>query len=232
MASRSAIEAEPRQRLERRERVRGLYVIVDPAALQGGPESPLRRDPLDVARRALEAGARMVQLLDKRDKGYILPLARDLAALCREHQGLFIVNDHVDIAILAEADGVHLGQHDLPLTEARCLLPAEMLVGVSTALVQEALAARDAGADYIAVGAMYPTGSKENTRPAGLDTLRAVRQRINDRPLVAIGGINETNVSAVRAAGADAVAVISAVAGAPDVRVAADRLVRLIEERR
>jgi thiamine-phosphate diphosphorylase len=141
---------------------------------------------------------------------------------------LFIVNDHVDIAVLAEADGVHLGQHDLPITEARRLLPAQMIVGVSNALLAEALAAREAGADYIAVGAMYNSTSKQNTRPAGLDTLRQVRARISDRPIVAIGGINEANIAPVVDAGADAVAVISAVSSAADPAAAARDLVARI----
>ncbi len=218
-----ARRAEPTVRLERRARVRGLYVIVDPEQTKG-------RDPFDIARWALEGGARVIQLRDKRDKGYVLPLAREMAALCRDHRALFIVNDHVDVAILAEADGVHLGQHDLPPAEARRLLPAEAIVGVSTALLEEALAAGEAGADYIAVGAMFATNSKERTRPAGLETLRRVRAAMSDRPLVAIGGISESNAASVRVAGADAIAVISAVAGAADVREAARRLAALLED--
>ena len=219
----TASSIDPALRVERRGRVRGLYVIVD-------PQNTLEREPLDIVRGALEGGASVIQLRDKRDKGYILPLAREIAALCQAHRALFIVNDHVDIAILAQADGVHLGQHDLPLAEARRLLPAETIVGVSTALLEEALEAQRAGADYIAIGAIYPTNSKEQTRPAGLETLRQVRAHISDRPLVAIGGINETNATAVRAAGAGAVAVISAVAGARDVRLAAQRLVSLLAQ--
>src|SRR3989337_2862949 len=137
--------------------------------------------------RRLEGCARVMQWRDKRDKGYVLPLAREMAELCRERGALFIVNDHVDVAILAEADGVHLGQHDLPPAEARRLLPAEATIGGSTALLGEALAARDEGADYIAVGAMFATNSKQRTRPAGLETLRRVRAAVSDRPLVAIG---------------------------------------------
>ena len=207
----------PALRAQRRAQVRGLYVIVDPEQTNG-------HDPIDIARWALEGGARVIQLRDKRDKGYVLPLAREMAELCRARGALFIVNDHVDVAILAEADGVHLGQHDLPPAEARRLLPAEAIIGVSTALLEEALAARDEGADYIAVGAMFATNSKQRTRPAGLETLRRVRAAVSDRPLVAIGGINESNAASVRTAGADAIAVISAVTGAADVQEAARRL--------
>jgi thiamine-phosphate diphosphorylase len=210
-------------RRERRARVRGVYLLV-------GPEESTGKDPLQVARAALEGGVRMVQLRDKRERGYVLPLARALRSLCAEFGALFIVNDHVDIAVLSDADGVHLGQKDLPPQEARRLLPADRIIGVSTALVEEALQAVEAGADYVAVGSIYPSPSKEDTRPAGLETLRQVRAKVA-LPLVAIGGITEENVEAVREAGADAVAVISAIVGAEDVRAAAQRLVARFEKR-
>ena len=208
-------------RQARRARVRGVYLLV-------GPEEATGKDPLQVARAALEGGVRMVQLRDKRERGLVLPLARALRSLCAEFGALFIVNDHVDVAVLSDADGVHLGQKDLPPQEARRLLPPDRIIGVSTALLDEALRAVEAGADYVAVGAIFPSPSKEDTRPAGLATLRQVRASIN-LPLVAIGGINEENIQDVREAGADAVAVISAIVGAEDVRAAAHRLVTLFQ---
>ncbi|MBI2846279.1 MAG: thiamine phosphate synthase, partial [Chloroflexi bacterium] len=132
--------------------------------------------------------------------------------------------DHVDLAIAADADGVHMGQKDLPIVEVRKLLPPDMIAGVSTALVPEALNAEASGADYIAVGSIFPTTSKETTRPAGLETLRKVKSAVSV-PVVAIGGINENNVLEVVKAGADAVAVISAVVGAEDVEGKARLLV-------
>ena len=206
-----------------RRRIFGLYVIVDPAATGG-------RDPLEVARAALEGGARLLQLRDKaRDKGEALPLARRLRELCRDHDALLIVNDHADLALAAEADGVHLGQQDLPLPEARRVLAPRQVAGRSNATLEEAMASWEQGADYVAVGAIYPTSTKERTRPAGLETLRRVRAQV-PAPLVAIGGINAGNVAPVVQAGADAVCVISAVALAPDPRAAARELVARIRE--
>jgi len=205
-------------RRQRRDRVKGLYVILDPAFCGGRPEA-------EVAEAALRGGATMVQWRDKsRDKGEMLPPLRQVQEVCAAHNALLIVNDHVDLALAIGADGVHVGQKDLPVALARRLLPHDRLVGCSTALVEEAVAAQAQGADYIAVGSIYPTTSKEATRPAGVDTLKRVRQAIS-LPLVAIGGIKPENVAQVMAAGADAVAVITAVVAAPDVEAAARHLI-------
>jgi thiamine-phosphate pyrophosphorylase len=192
-------------------------VIIDPAVAQG-------RDPLSVAEQALEGGARLIQLRDKgREKGLQLPLAEALARLCRERGALFIVNDHADLALAAGADGVHVGQKDLPVPVVRRLLPPGMIVGCSTNNVEEARRAQAQGADYVSVGRLFPTGSKADTRPATTDTLRAVRAAVSI-PVCAIGGINESNIDQVLAAGAEMAAVIAAVVAAPDVREAARRL--------
>ncbi|MBI3953026.1 MAG: thiamine phosphate synthase, partial [Chloroflexi bacterium] len=125
-----------------RGRIRGLYVLLDAQPRGGLP-------PLAVAHAALEGGARMLQLREKAlDKGQVLPLARELRALCDSFGALFFVNDHADLALACGAHGVHLGQKDLPVGEVRRLVPAGMLVGTSTNNVQEALAAQEAGADY------------------------------------------------------------------------------------
>ena len=198
-------------------RIHGLYVIIDPDACAG-------RDPAGVARLALEGGASMVQWRDKRrDKGEQLPQAQAIRELCAQHDALFVVNDHVDLALVVNADGVHLGQRDLPLAAARSLVPAEFIVGVSTNNVEEARRAQAGGASYVAVGSIFATGSKEVTRQADPERLREVKAAI-DRPVVAIGGIDASNVDLVLAAGADAVAVISAVCAANDVRAAAREL--------
>ncbi|MBI2908866.1 MAG: thiamine phosphate synthase [Chloroflexi bacterium] len=219
------IEQELTSRLLRRDRaarVRGLYVIIDPSFCRG-------RGELDVARAAIAGGASVVQLRDKqRSQGEILPLAVDLKALCQENNVLLIINDHPDLTLAAGADGVHLGQKDLPVAVARRILPIDALVGRSTALFEEALEAVREGADYIAVGSIFPTSSKEDTRPAGLETLRKVREAVT-APLVAIGGINRDNVAQVLEAGADAVAVISAAVCVDDVEAAARDLVSRIE---
>ena len=203
-------------REEQARKLRGLYVIIDPATTL--------RDPEEVAAAALRGGACAIQWRDKlRDKGDQLPVCQRLTELCARHDALFIVNDHADLARACGAHGLHLGQHDLPLAHARPLLAADQLVGRSNATVEEATATQGQGADYIAVGAIFPTDTKANTRPAGLETLRRVRT-LARVPIVAIGGIDEANAGDVIAAGADAVAVISAVAGASDPEAAATRL--------
>jgi len=200
-----------------REKLRGLYVIVDPEVTAG-------RDAVEVARQALWGGARLVQLRDKgRPKGLQLPVAEALLRLCRERGALFMVNDHVDLALAVSADGVHVGQKDLPVAVVRRLVPREMIVGCSTNNPEEARRAESDGADYVSVGRLFPTGSKEDTRPATLETLRAVKAAVSV-PVCAIGGIDESNIDEVLAAGADMAAVIAAVTAAPDVRAAARRL--------
>ncbi|HEU4758395.1 MAG TPA: thiamine phosphate synthase [Dehalococcoidia bacterium] len=198
--------------------MRGLYVIIDPEVAPG------HRDEADVARQALEGGARLLQLRDKRrEKGLQLPVAEALQRLCAEHGALFIVNDHVDLALAVGADGVHVGQKDLPVRVVRRLVPREMIVGCSTNNAEEARRAEADGADYVSVGRLFPTGSKEDTRPATLETLRAVKAAVSV-PVCAIGGINESNMDEVLAVGAEMVAVIASVIAAPDVREAARRL--------
>lgn len=130
------------------------------------------------------------------------------------------MNDHVDLALAAGADGVHVGQTDLPVAAVRRLGGAEMLIGVSTNNPDEARQAEADGADYVSVGRLFETGSKEDTRPATTGTLRAVRSAVSV-PVCAIGGINEANIDDVIAAGVDMVAVIGAVCAAADPREAA-----------
>ena len=198
-------------------RLNGLYLVLDAAALGG-------RDEVEVAAAAVRGGARIIQLRDKhRGKADVLAAARKLRSLCAEKGVLFVVNDHLDIALAVRADGLHLGQDDLPPAEARRILPLDMLIGCSTHSTAEAVRAQAAGADYVALGSIYPTTSKERYRLVGLETLRRTRSRVSV-PLVAIGGINDTNVREVIKAGADAVAVISAVLGADDVERAARKL--------
>jgi len=204
-------------RHDKTKRITGLYLILDAQALAGQNE-------VETARQAIQGGASIIQLRDKiRLKGELVPLAQELQKLCTESNVLFIVNDHLDVALASDADGLHLGQGDLPLPIARRLLPADRIVGSSTATLDEALKAQGQGADYVAVGSIYPTPSKPDTRLAGLDTLRQVREKVSV-PVVAIGRINEDNVAEVINAGADAVALISAVLGASDVREASRRL--------
>jgi thiamine-phosphate pyrophosphorylase len=194
--------------------VAGLYLIIDPDFCKG-------RDPVLVAEQALRGGASVIQWRDKRrDKGDQLAELQVLRRLCDRYVALLIVNDHVDLAIAAGAGGVHVGQHDLPIDAVRKMAPAGFVVGCSTNNPDEARVAQDAGADYIAVGRVFPSITKTNTRDASPETVRAVKTAVSI-PVVAIGGITADNVDQVIAAGADAAAVITAVCEAEDVEEAA-----------
>ena len=186
-----------------------LYVILDRAAARG-------RDLADILDAALGAGCRMIQLREKEwPTGRLLPLAERLRERCRAAGVTFIVNDRVDLALAVDADGVHLGQDDLPPRAARPLLRRGMMLGLSTHSVAQARAAAADGADYIAVGSMFPTATKSDFQLVGPELVRKLRGEIRV-PLIGIGGITPDNVGEVIGAGADGVAVISAVCGAPD----------------
>jgi len=208
-------------RREKREKIAGLYPILDRQFLAG-------RDELDVATDIIEAGARVIQLRDKQSsKRELLSVAQKLRELCTKASVLFIINDYLDLALAVDADGVHVGQKDLPLPVVRKELSIDRIVGCSVTTVSQALEAVRDGADYIAVGSIFSTATKKDATVVGLDRLREVRQRVSI-PVVAIGGINCANVGQVVSAGADAVAVISAVLGERDVREAARKLVTAI----
>jgi thiamine-phosphate pyrophosphorylase len=185
----------------------------------------------EVARLALAAGARMIQFRDKNlDSRSLFETACRLRTLTRSHGGLLIVNDRVDIAVAAEADGVHLGEDDLPLREARRILRPGMILGASAGTVEAAIAAERIGVDYLGVGAIHEArGSKPDAgEPMGVALLRAVRRSTN-LPILAIGGIDAGNAGQAIRAGADGVAVISAVAGAEDVESATRGLLEAID---
>jgi len=177
-----------------------FYAMVDPA---GGHE------PAALARILLDAGARAMQLrLKDASSRDLLAAAREIAAICRERDAMLIVDDRADIAILAGAAGVHLGQEDLPLEAARRLVGCDMIVGISTHSVEQAVAAERGGADYIGFGPLYAGGLRNNAAGKGLAMLREVRAAVRI-PIVAIGGITEATMPAALAAGADACAIIT-----------------------
>ncbi len=187
----------------------GVYVIVDPGHTNG-------RSTVDVARAALSGGAVAIQLRRKGGPGKeVLEEARRIGEMCAETGALFIVNDYADVARIVDADGLHLGQGDLPLAAARQVLAPHQIVGTSNALLQEALDSEAESADYIAVGSIFPTTTKSDTRPAGLETLAEVKKSVGV-PVVAIGGINHDNAGRVVDAGADAICVATAVTTADD----------------
>jgi thiamine-phosphate pyrophosphorylase len=206
-------------------RLSGLYVIIDTAALGG-------RRHVEVAAQAIRGGAKVIQLRDKEhSRKEMLSIAQELRELCTGRNVLFIMNDYLDLSLAVEADGLHVGQDDLPARVARRWLPLDKILGCSVRTVEEATAARSDGADYIAVGSMYPTSSKESAEVVGPERLRQIRDAV-PLPLVAIGGINKDNVGEVMAAGADAVAVINAVIGSENVEEATRDMVNRIEGER
>ena len=185
-----------------------FYAMIDPA---GGHE------PVLLAETMLDAGARIMQLRLKDAPGRdFLAAARAIADMCRKRGATLIVNDRVDIAILANAHGVHLGQTDLPLDAARRIIGNDKMIGISTHNVEQARAAEGGGANYIGFGPMYPGGLRNNAAGKGLDELRSIRAALKI-PIVAIGGISEARVVETLAAGADAVAIITDVVNAPDI---------------
>ena len=208
-------------------KIDGLYVIVGPDATRGRPV-------VEVGEAALRGGAGVLQLRDKTgDRGDVLPTAVRLREMCHDHGALFFVNDDIALGFASDADGVHLGQSDLPVDVARRILAPGKLIGRSNNSDAEVEESVSMGVDYVAVGAVFPTTTVgKGTRAAiGLDGIRRARE-MTSLPLVAIGGINESNVADVVEAGADCVAVISAVTMADDPEAAARRLVDAIETAR
>jgi thiamine-phosphate pyrophosphorylase len=209
-------------RRDKVQRITGLYVILNREFLAG-------RDELDVASQIIEGGARVIQFRDKsRFYGHkereLLSVAQKLKELCSQAGVLFIINDYLDLAMAVGADGLHIGPEDLPLPVVRRELPLDKIVGCSVTTPSQARKAQNEGADYIAVGSMFPTTTKRTATVVGVDILKEVRRTVST-PLVAVGGINQNNVCEVVAAGADAIAVISAVLGEEDVKNAVQKLI-------
>jgi thiamine-phosphate pyrophosphorylase len=199
-----------------------VYALIDPQVSGGRAMSDLAV--------SIAGGATLMQLRDKHGSTRsMVEEAREIqAALASSHVPL-LINDRVDVALAAEADGVHIGQDDMAAADARLLLGRTAIIGLSIKTVAQAQAAPLEHLDYIAIGGVYATTSKDNTStPIGLDGLRtiavAVRARAPAMPICAIAGINESNAAGVIAAGADGVAVISALSLAADPAMAAKNL--------
>jgi len=222
----SGLEDQLGATLRRRQahRIRGLYVIIDPQVTNG-------RDPMDIARGAVQGGAKMLQLRDKlRDKGEILPLAVELQKLCQANDVLLIINDHVDLAATIGPDlvGVHVGQTDLPVANARRVLAPQQVLGRSNREIPLLIESQEMGADHVAFGAIYPTSTKPGGKgPQGPERVKEARA-VTQVPLVCIGGINADNVAPVVEAGADAICVTAAIGLAAEPEAAAIRLVEAI----
>jgi len=203
-----------------------LYVITDAKLSRG-------RSHLEVAQVAIEGGASIIQFREKEmTTRELVETAWRLKELTKEKGVPFIVNDRLDVALAVEADGVHVGQEDMPATLARKLIGPDKILGVSASTVEEALQAEKEGADYVSASPVFTTPTKPDAPPpTGLEGLRAIVKAIN-LPVIAIGGINEENVREVIEAGAHGVAVISAVVSAPDIAAAARRLRETVEAAR
>jgi thiamine-phosphate pyrophosphorylase len=208
--------------LERRDLL--LYLCTDRALALGRPLA-------EAVEAAIAGGVTMVQLREKHaSTGEFYRIALEVQAVTRRRHIPLVINDRLDIALAVGAEGVHLGQTDLPLTAARRLAGKAMFIGLSASTVEEALAAEQDGADYLGVGAVYPTGTKADTGEAiGLEGLAAVRAAVKI-PVVGIGGVNAGNAAAVAATGAAGIAVISGILSQPDIEAAARKL-RLILDR-
>lgn len=178
----------------------------------------------DQVSNACAGGADIIQLRDKKlSTRDLLRLSRELQAICDRTGALFVLNDRVDVAIVADVDGVHVGQEDLPVRQARALLGHRKLIGCSTHSTAQALAAVGDGADYISCGPIFATPTKPDYAPVGLDLIKEYKRLVRV-PVVAIGGIELDNVDRAVAAGADRVAVVRAVGESPDPAAAARAL--------
>lgn len=178
----------------------------------------------------LRGGATMVQLREKHLSGDALEAeAREIQALCRRYGVPFLLNDDVDLAARIQADGVHVGQDDLEAGQARARLGPDKILGVSAHTVEQALRAQAAGADYLGVGAVFPTGTKGDAGAVSFDTLRAICAAV-DIPVAAIGGIGPNNVKQLAGSGIQGAAVVSALYAQPDPEQAARTLRALLAE--
>jgi thiamine-phosphate pyrophosphorylase len=177
---------------------------------------------------ALDAGVRFFQYRAKKGpKRLIWETAQLLAQTAQRTEALFIVNDYTDIAMAVDADGVHLGQDDLPIEETRKLFGDDKIIGISTHSIEQAVAAEQAGATYIAFGPIFPTTTKVAGVVQGIANLKIIRQKVTI-PIFAIGGINRSNAAEAMHSGANGIAVISAILSAADLQLAAREIIQIL----
>jgi thiamine-phosphate pyrophosphorylase len=193
-----------------------LYLVTDREVLK-------ERDLCLSIEQAIQGGVTLVQLREKDVSSLeFYRIALEVKNITDKYNVPLIINDRLDIAMAVDAAGVHVGQSDLTCEVARKILGDKKIVGVSTATVDEAIAAEKDGADYIGVGAMYSTQTKTDTRPVTIETLAKIKQSINI-PVVAIGGINENNFIPLKDTGIDGLAIVSAILGKENIKEAAER---------
>ncbi len=196
--------------------IHGIYVVIDLRLIRG--------DVCEITRDIIEGGASIIQLRGKEvSTKELLWTGTEMTALC-EGKVPFIINDRVDISLALSSDGVHLGQDDMPVSIARNILGSGKMIGLSVHSVEEAIKVGEGSPDYLGVGSIYPTTTKADVSPVGVKLIREIKMEV-DMPVVAIGGIGEDNIGEVIEAGADAVAVCSAVLSSGNVRAATEKLV-------
>ena len=179
---------------------------------------------------SLKGGATMIQLREKHlDHEHFLKEAKEIKELCRKYQVPFLINDDVDLAVEVDADGVHVGQHDMEAGEVRKKIGPNHILGVSAQTVEQALLAQQAGADYLGVGAVFPTGTKDDADAVSIQTLGEICHAVSI-PVVAIGGIGQHNVMQLAGSGICGIAVVSAIYAQPDIQNAASTLHTLAKE--
>lgn len=195
-----------------------LYVVTDRTWLKPG------QNLAEVCGEVLKSGGTFLQIREKDlDVETFEKEARELKAVCGKYRVPFVVNDSVEIALAVDADGVHVGQSDIQGRDIRKLLGPDKILGISAGSVEEAKAAQDAGADYIGVGAVFHTGTKQDARDLPMETLKAITTAVTI-PVVAIGGIKKDNLMALSGSGIDGIAVVSAIFAAEDPGKAATEL--------
>lgn len=180
--------------------------------------------------RALKGGATFIQLREKElDEADFLEEAKEIQKLCREYHVPFVINDNVEIAAAIGADGVHVGQSDMEAGDVRRRLGPDKIIGVSAQTAEQALRAQEHGADYLGVGAVFPTGSKADATEVSRETLEEICRAV-DIPVIAIGGIGRENVMELKGSGICGIAVISAIFAQKDIEAAAAELKKRVEE--
>lgn len=200
-----------------------LYAVTDRYWLNG-------RTLTQVVKESLDGGVTFVQLREKDlDDETFLQEAKELQTLCKEYKVPFVINDNVDIAVAMDADGVHVGQSDMEAGDVRAKLGPDKIIGVSAQTVEQAILAQERGADYLGVGAVFPTGSKDDADDVSHETLKAICEAV-DIPVVAIGGIKMSNVCELKGTGIDGIAVISAIYAQENIPEATKALKKATEE--
>ena len=184
----------------------------------------------DVVKESLDGGVTFVQLREKHlDQTHFLEEAKDLKMLCKAYNVPFVINDNVDIALEMDADGVHVGQSDMEAGDVRAKLGPDKIIGVSAQTVEQAVLAEKRGADYLGVGAVFPTNSKDDATDVSYETLKAICQAVSI-PVIAIGGITKDNVEELSGSGICGIAVISAIYGQKNIKDATANLKMAVQK--